>query len=277
MQKDRTIKIIRVPIQTPTLWPHTETNCYLIGNDKESLLVDAGYDHQTTKKELERAILENSLAKPKSIILTHSHPDHALGVRQLIDWSPIVYCHNDEKQAIMAAISPVNELSILNDDDIIRIAGLDITVIHTPGHTAGHLSLYIASEEILIAGDNIVTDGTTWIGPPDGDMTDYVHTLNRLKQLKITKIGPGHGEWVLNPHEQIEFVLERRLYRESQIKSLLKEHKQLTSNRLTNLIYKNTIHPSIYEVAKRTTEAHLIKLMKEDHVSLKDSVYSLRS
>jgi ribonuclease/clavin/mitogillin len=276
VQIESKTKIIRVPIPTPTLWPNTTTNCYLIGNKQESLLVDAGYDQPETRYEIERAIKENGLAKPNSIVLTHSHRDHVPGVRQLIDWSPIVYCHNNESQEIMAAVSPLKELTFLNDGDIIRIADLVITVIHGPGHTRGQLNLYIPSQQVLLAGDNIVSKGTTWIGPPEGDMTDYIHTLNRLKQLKITKIGPGHGEWVLNPYEKIEFVLKRRLYRESQIMSLLEEHKQLTSTSLTNIIYENTIHPSIFDVAKRTIEAHLIKLMKEGSVLLQDSVYSIK-
>lgn len=271
------LKIIRVPIPTPTLWPHTTTNCYLIGNEQESLLIDAGYDQLETRVVLEKAVKENGIAKPKSIILTHSHSDHAPGVRQLKDWAPLVYCHKNESQAIKAAISPVNELSFLNDGDSLRVADVELTVIHAPGHTAGQLNLYIPSEQILIAGDNIVAEGTSWIGPPDGDMTDYFHTLKRLKQLKITKIGPGHGEWVLNSYDHIEFVLNRRLFRESQIKSLLKEHKHISSDNLTKMIYENTIHPSIFEVAKRTTEAHLIKLMKEGEVFQQDSIYFLKS
>jgi endoribonuclease LACTB2 len=271
------LKIIRIPIPTPTLWPHTTTNCYLIGNEQESLLVDAGYDQQETRVVLEKAIKENGIAKPKSIILTHSHSDHAPGVRQLMDWAPLVYCHKKESQAIRAAISPVNKLSFLNDEDSLRVADEVISVIHAPGHTEGQLNLYIPSEQVLIAGDNIVAEGTSWIGPPDGDMTDYFHTLKRLKQLKITKIGPGHGEWVLNPYDHIEFVLNRRLFRESQIKSLLKEHKHISSANLTKMIYENTIHPSIFEVAKRTTEAHLIKLMKEGEIFQQDSIYSLKS
>ncbi|MBV7504839.1 MBL fold metallo-hydrolase [Bacillus sp. sid0103] len=271
------IKIIRVPISTPTLLPHTTTNCYLIGNEKESLLVDAGFDQQDTRIELERAIKENGLATPNSIILTHSHPDHAPGVRQLLDWSPIVYCHHHEEQATLAAISPWDNLSFLNDEDIIKIADEEITIMHAPGHTAGQLNLYIPSKQVLIAGDNIVAEGTSWIGPPDGDMTDYFQTLNRLKQLRLSKIGPGHGKWVLNPYDHIEFVLNRRLYRENQIISLLKKHNQLTAVNLTQMIYDKLPHPSVFEVAKRTTEAHLIKLMKEGSVSLHDSFYSIKS
>jgi len=271
------IKIVRVPISTPTLWPNTTTNCYLIGNKQESILVDAGYDQEITKEELNKALKENDLAIPKSIILTHSHRDHAPGVRQLMDWSPIIYCHPKEKQAILKAIFPVHAVSMLNDGDVIHIADLEIMIIHSPGHTPGMLNLYIPSKQILLAGDNILSEGTTWIGPPEGDMSDYIHTLERLQHLDLAKIGPGHGEWVEHPYKQIEFVLNRRLYRENQIQSLLLKHQQLTSTILTEMIYEKNIHPSIFEVAKKTTEAHLIKLMKEGKVSLHDSWYSIHS
>jgi endoribonuclease LACTB2 len=277
VQNGNDLKIIRVPIPSPTLLPYTATNSYLIGNEQESILVDAGYDQQETRSELERTISENKLAIPKTIILTHSHPDHAPGVRQLMDWSPVVYCHQNEHQTALAAISPWTNLSFLKDGDLLRVAGAEIMIIHAPGHSSGQLNLYIPSEQVLIAGDNIVSDGTSWIGPPDGDMIDYLETLERLKQLKITKIGPGHGEWVVNPYKHIEFVYNRRLEREGQIKSLLKEHQPLTAISLTKMIYPENIHPSVFEVAKRTTEAHLIKLIKDGLVVQQDSNYSLKT
>ncbi|RKQ32721.1 MBL fold metallo-hydrolase [Oceanobacillus halophilus] len=270
-------KVIRVPIPTPTLYPHTTTNCYLIGNDQDCLLVDAGYDVMETRTLLEEAIKENGLAIPQRIILTHHHPDHAPGVKQLTDWSPIIYCHEKEKEEIITAISPLEKVSHLSDGELIPVAGEKLQIIHGPGHTAGHLSVYLPSPKILIAGDNIVAEGTTWIGPPDGDMIDYLQTLNRLENLKLSKIGPGHGNWVFRPYEHIEFVRNRRLHREEQIKSLLQEHKHLTSAQLTEFIYNDSIHPSIFQVAKRTTEAHLIKLMKEGAVTLEDSAYSIVS
>lgn len=276
LQKVSDFKIIRVPISTPTLLPHFTTNCYLIGNNQESILIDAGFDQPDTKVDLNKAVIENGLAIPKQIILTHSHPDHAPGVRQLIDWDPVVYCHPVEKQSTLEAISPWTKLSYLNDGDLMTIADKEITIIHAPGHTAGQLNLYIPSEKVLLAGDNIVAEGTSWIGPPDGDMSDYIRTLKRLKQLNLAKIGPGHGDWVINPYEQIGFVINRRMFRENQIKELLKKHKQLSSTELTDIIYEKLPHPSVWEVAKRTTEAHLIKLMNEGSVLLNDSFYSLK-
>lgn len=271
------LQVIRVPLTTPTLYPHTTANAFLIGNSEESILFDTGYDNEETKEKLESVIKENNLATPKAIIISHYHPDHAPGVRQLEHWSPVVYCHPKEEAQVREAISPVTNIALVNDGDILTIANEKMEVIHGPGHTAGHLSVYIPSQQILIAGDNIVAEGTTWIGPPDGDMSDYLATLNRLKQLKLTKIGPGHGEWVHNPYEQIEFVIKRRYHRENQIMSLLEEHGKQTAKSLTEKIYEDTIHPSLFIVAQKTTEAHLIKLINEGIVVQQDDHYLKKS
>lgn len=274
---DMSLKIIRVPISTPTLLPFTSTNCYLIGNDQESILVDAGFDQEETRNDLEKAIVENGLAIPKSIILTHYHLDHAPGIKQLLDWKPKVYTHQLERENTLNAVFPFKELNFFKDEDVITVAGREVMILHCPGHTAGHLNLYIPSEQVLISGDNMVGEGTSWIGPPDGDMIHYIQTLHRFKTMKLTKIGPGHGDWILNPYEQIDFVLNRRLFREEQILSLLKEHNYTSPAALTELIYQDTIHPSVLKVAIRTTEAHLIKLVKEGKVFLQDSLYYIKN
>nr|WP_285866722.1 hypothetical protein [Mesobacillus maritimus] len=95
--------------------------------------------------------------------------------------------------------------------------------------------------------------------------------------MEIKTIGPGHGQWVENPQKQISFVLERRLFREKQIQKLLFEFKQLTVSELTKHIYQDHIHPSVFEVAKRTTEAHLCKLIKDGEVQVHDDYYMIKS
>jgi endoribonuclease LACTB2 len=272
---NKNLKIIRVPIPTPTLWPHTSTNCYLIGNEHESMLLDAGYNQPETKQGLEKAIAEHMLATPRVIVLTHYHPDHAPGVRQLADWEPTILCHVNEKQAILDGIAPLKEVCTLNDEHELTVAGVKVKALHTPGHTPGHLNVYIPSEKVLLAGDNILGEGTTWIGKPDGDMADYIQSLKRIQKLEINKLGPGHGDWVLAPHQQIQFVLDRRLQREQQIKELLAHHKNVSTTKLTQLIYQDNIHPSVFEVARRTTEAHLLKLLNEGIVSQENSQFSL--
>lgn len=272
------IKIVRIPIPPPSNGEFTSlsSNTYIIGNQKETVLIDAGFNDQLTKDAINNAIDENDFAIPGRIILTHAHPDHAPGVHQFSDWPVIVYCHVQEEKAVKKAIPYKVPIKQLNDNDTIFIDNAELKIIHSPGHTPGHISIYIPSEKILIAGDNIVAEGTTWVGAPDGDMLDYIQTLKKLNELHIKKIGPGHGDWVLKPHEQINFVIERRLHRENQIISLLQEHTQLTSTELTNLIYQDTIHPKVVEFAKRTIEAHLLKLIKENIVKEENASFSLK-
>lgn len=274
-QKDK-IKVVRVPIETPTLWPHTTTNCYLIGNEEESILIDAGYDKRETKEKLEEALQNHNIAIPKKIVLTHAHIDHAPGVKRLADWEPIVYCHPLETSEIEKAIDPYDRIQYLHDNDTLTIAGTKLNIIHGPGHTKGHINVYIPAMKILIAGDNVVAEGTTWIGPPEGNMSAYLNTLNRLKRLPLTKIGPGHGDWIKNPDEHLDFVINRRLHRENQIQTLLKIHGELSASELTKLIYQDTIHPSIFGVAEKTTEAHLMKLIDEGKVTKQNGVYKLK-
>lgn len=273
----KNLKIVRVPIPTPTLWPHQTTNCYLIGTEKESILVDAGYDQEVTRTELQKALQMTGMAQPQSIILTHYHPDHAPGVNQLSEWNPTIYCHSYEFEAIQRTISPTSHLETVSVEEPFLIDQHKINLLHTPGHTKGHLSLYVPSKKTLIAGDNIVAEGTSWIGPPDGDMADFLNTLAALKQLDLERIGPGHGDWVTNPYEHIDFVMNRRLEREVQIQDLLLQHERLTATNLTNMIYQGSIHPSVFEVAKRTTEAHLIKLIQDGVVVQENDTYRMKS
>ncbi|SET37121.1 Glyoxylase, beta-lactamase superfamily II [Salinibacillus kushneri] len=272
---EQSIKIVRIPIKAPTLWPNTDSNSYLIGNEKETLLIDAGYDMAETKIAIENTIQQHQMAPPHSVVLTHYHQDHAPGVRQLNHILTKAYCHVKEFNEIKTAISPIQEIEQLVDGTILKVAERDIQILHSPGHTAGHVSLYIPSEKVLISGDAIVSEGTTWIGPPDGDMNDFLQTLQRFKTLDIEKIGPGHGEWVYQPYDKIDFVIHRRLHREKQIKDLLKGRKALTLDDLTKLIYENKIDSSVFEVAKRTIEAHLIKLKQEGVVKKHHDHYSL--
>lgn len=268
-------RIVQIPISSPTLWPNTTTNCYLVGNEQESILIDAAYDQEETKMALEQAIQEHQFAVPKKIILTHGHQDHAPGVKQLSHWDPVVICHEEEWDVIEVMVNPIQNISTVKDNETITVAGKEINLLHTPGHTKGHLSLYIPSLETLIGGDNVLSEGTTWIGPPDGDMSDYLNTLNRLQALSLKKIGPGHGEWIYNPYEKISFVINRRLQREKQILSILTKENALTVEQITDYIYRDSIHPSVIGVAQRTMEAHLLKLIKDGKVKSVSDQYML--
>jgi ribonuclease/clavin/mitogillin len=146
------------------------------------------------------------------------------------------------------------------------VGRVTLTVLHAPGHTRGQINVWFEQEKILFAGDNVVGEGTTWIGPPDGNLSAYLDTLRRLQTFGAKRIAPGHGGMVENPAEKIAFLIERRLLRERQILTLLRE-KNRTSEELTQIIYKDQIPPFLFSIAERTVIGHLDKLAGEGKVT----------
>lgn len=256
----------RLPVATPTLYPAVATNVYLVEDAGEVLVIDAGYENRETADFIIQYISRLNAGNVLGIVLTHHHRDHSPGARALADFfgCPIL-CHPFEAQTIEEKIAPRRIDSTLQDGDAIQVGNATITVLHAPGHTHGHLNLLLEQERVLFSGDNIVAEGTTWIGPPDGDLIAYLATLRRLQELQPALIAPGHGEIVRNPAEKIRFFIERRLEREQQILGLL-ARKPSTVDELVQAVYQNQVHPGVLWVAERTILGHLEKLQKEQKV-----------
>ena len=171
--------IVLHPMPTKALPPATHTNAYLVG-DAEMALVDPGSGEPGEVEALARLI--DSLAadgrRLTRILLTHAHADHVGGVTALRErfWVP-VFGH----AAIAGQVRLDGELA---DGDVVRLSSLggawDLRVLHTPGHARGHLCFFNERTGALLTGDHITGSGTVIIDPPEGDMTDYVASLERL-------------------------------------------------------------------------------------------------
>lgn len=256
----------RLPVTTPTLLPAVSTNVYLIVDQTEALIVDAGYDDPASTQSIVSYLQSLGEVAVKGIVLTHHHKDHSHGAKQLAErlQCPIV-CHPLETESLEEQIRPYSVTSFLEEGDTLQVGDVTLLVLHTPGHTRGHLNLWLEQERLLFTGDNVVGEGTTWIGPPDGNLTDYLSTLRRLQTLNPAIIAPGHGDMIRNPQAKIQFFIQRRLEREQQIIRLL-ANRPLTVPELTGLIYQGQVHPSVMWVAARTVIGHLDKLIAESKV-----------
>lgn len=133
---------------------------------------------------------------------------------------------------------------MIEENSEISINGEIWTIFPTPGHASDHVSLYNEKKGVLFAGDNILKRVTTWLGPPDSNLNDYIHTLetfSRLPHLKI--ILSSHGGPITNPHERIKEVLKHRLRRTNQIKTIVE-------NNSLNGITPDEIIRELYPTAK---------------------------
>jgi ribonuclease/clavin/mitogillin len=272
--------IHRIPVATPTLLPAQTTSVYIVEDTGKALIIDTGYDDENAVQDIINKVTELGLEKIEGIILTHYHRDHSLGTKHLIrEYNCPLLCHPLEQAAVEALIAPLQVSKTIEDGEQLRVGNKTLTVLHTPGHTRGHISLWWEEEKILFSGDNIVGEGTTWIGPPDGNLVDYLHSLQRIRELAPKYIAPGHGEWIEQPLEKIDFVINRRKEREQQI---LKEvaNAFLTAGQLRIRIYQETIPPSSYWAAEKTIISHLEKLIQEGQVqtvtSGDETIYKLK-
>jgi glyoxylase-like metal-dependent hydrolase (beta-lactamase superfamily II) len=159
------------------------------------------------------------------------------------------------------------------EGDLIAFSGGEVKVLHTPGHESGHCCFYETADRVLFSGDHIMGFGTSVIRPPDGDMTDYIRSLERLLELEISLILPGHGPLVGKPEAKIKEYIEHRLMREQQVITALRQGRD-TIGAITEIIYADISGP-LKNVAEFSVEAHLIKLMREGRVKHEGARYRL--
>ena len=252
-------------LRSPTIPPATHTNCYLVGGD-DLVVIDPGSPYEDEQAKLD-ALIDLLVAdgrKLREILITHLHPDHIGGVEHLRKKYGIpAACHRLTAEAIGKDIS-IDRL--IEDGEIIELTGEStwrLEALWTPGHARGHLCFYEARTGTVLTGDLVVGFGTVVIAPPEGNLRQYLQSLNRLLALpRVTSLMPGHGPVVANGRSKIEEYIAHRAERNQQILERVARGPQ-TVNDLVSSIYAD-LPESLMHLAAATVEAHLEKL-EEDH------------
>ena len=271
------------PLPTPTLPPATHTNAYVLGYG-DCVLVDPGSPYEKEILRLAEALeaAEERLGRVvREIWLTHHHPDHVGGVAALQARLGVpVRAH--------AATRPhLEDLALdfgedLADGDLIDFCPLardatgprlssgagrppettmEIEVLHTPGHARGHLCFFERRQGWLIGGDMVSGVGMIVIDPPEGDMTDYLESLERLEALGATTLFPGHGPTLLRPTGKFREYREHRLWREGKILDAWRQGTREPADMLPT-VYAD-VPPIAHPLAVRQILAHLERLRSQ--------------
>lgn len=141
---------------------------------------------------------------------------------------------------------------IINERASLWIDGQDWQIFPSPGHSSDHISLYNEEEGVLFSGDNILRTVTTWLGPPNSDIEQYISSIKHIKDLPNLKlILPAHGSPITNPYERIEDILSHRQKRTNQVFALIKKYSDIgiTTQRLIEILYSHQGR-MIYGVAR---------------------------
>jgi ribonuclease/clavin/mitogillin len=213
--------VVLFPLATPTLPPAIFTNAYVLGTS-EVVLIDPGSPFQRDSEWLRlglEALAEKHGRRVSAIWLTHHHPDHVGGVeaaRRSLGVPVLAHPATAERLAA-AGIGVDGELV---DSQRVVLAGdppFPVRVIHTPGHARGHLCFLDETYGSLIAGDMVAGLGTIVIDPPEGNMDDYLSSLDKLLDLSPQALFPAHGPTIKNARAKLEEYRRHRLWREERV------------------------------------------------------------
>lgn len=242
----------RLTAPNPSLMTGKGTNTYIFGSD-DLAIIDPGPDDDAHIAAIEAGIAELG-GTPAVILVTHSHLDHLPGAFSL----------QRRIRVPIAAYAPILGVDIgLRHEQRLTIGGHPLRVLYTPGHAADHLCFLLEDDRTLFSGDLIVGEGTVVLGQ-DGDLDDYLRSLESLLPHYLSLILPGHGPAITDPRERIEGYIAHRLEREREILAALAAEVD-TRAELVEEIYA-AIDPRLHPIAAQSVEAHLRKLLREERI-----------
>jgi len=243
------------------------TNQYLLGREGITV-IDVALPSKENIEGILREMESMGGARIEKILLTHIHRDHSGGALELKRRSGAKLGIHHSRSGYLGG-----ENFTFSAGDKIPYDGGQLVVIHTPGHESGHCCFYEPQHGVLFTGDHILGRGTTLIAPPDGDMALYLGSLEKLLDLRLRLLLPGHGPRVPDPYAKITEYIDHRLMREQQILKCLGEGCH-TVHSMAERIYTD-IPRALMSAARLSAEAHLIKLRKEGKVIQKGESYYL--
>ncbi|RZL55279.1 MAG: MBL fold metallo-hydrolase [Sphingomonas sp.] len=208
----------------------------------------------------------------RAIVITHHHRDHSPASRPLAaaTGAPVVGAAPVHVASETAGLDAAFDAAyapdrVLAEGESVAGDGWTLSAIATPGHTSNHLAFALPETGALFSGDHVMGWATSVISPPDGDMGQYMASLDKLLGRDDRIYYPGHGEAVDQPQRLVRGMLGHRKQREGQILRLLRE-TPLALEEMTRRMYVG-LDPRLIPAAQRSVLAHLYDLNKRQRVS----------
>jgi glyoxylase-like metal-dependent hydrolase (beta-lactamase superfamily II) len=233
----RWVRLVRAPNPGPMTLEGTNTWVLAAPGSPDVVVVDPG--------PLDEGHLAAVAAQGRvtTVVTTHSHPDHVEGLPRFLQLCPGA---SEARAGFTTA------------------AGLTVTVVPTPGHTADSVTLVAgyADQWVALTGDTILGRGTTVVAHPDGDLGDYLHSLSRLERLGAIPVLPGHGPALADCAAAARYYRRHRLARLDQVRSALADGAA-TAEDVVARVYAD-VDRAVWPAARLSVQAQLAYLAQVD-------------
>ncbi len=273
-QCEEGVELILAPNPSPMTGPGTNT--YLLGKDRV-VVIDPGPDLPPHGAAVRRAIDRRPV---DAILVTHSHRDHSpLSPWLATETGAPVLAYGDSKagrskvmmdlarqglttggQGVDVEFRPDQ---VLSEGDEIAFPGGDIRALHVPGHMGNHMCF--VWRDMAFTGDHVLGWASTLVSPPDGDLTDFMLSCQKLSALDVRVFYPGHGAPITKPKERLQWLVDHRKSRESQVLAVLEKRPACIAE-LVDEVYAD-IPSAMHPAARRNLFAHLVDLSGRGRVS----------
>src|SRR5258707_5289223 len=253
----------RILCDNPSPFTFKGTMSYIVGRG-DVAIIDPGPDDAQHIAALLDAVRNETVTH---IVVTHTHRDHSPGAARVkAATGAMTYGEGPHRAARPLHIGEAPRLDASNDTDfrpdrqladgdVVSGRGFTLEAIATPGHTANHMAYGLREQNLVFSGDHVMGWSTSIVAPPDGAMSDYMASLDRLAARPETIYLAGHGDVIRNaPDFVARFIAHRRGREASILHRLGKEEADIPS--LVRAIYIG-LDPRLAGAAALSTLAHL--------------------
>lgn len=265
------IRTLLAPNPSPMTLDGTRT--FLVGRERPAV-IDPG---PADPSHVEAVLTALGGHRPVSILLTHAHPDHADAAPELArrTGAPVMMARGAAGPRLCeGAVRWIGERDRVDTD-----AG-ELRVVQTPGHAPEHVVFLLEAtggegDRALFAGDLFMGGAhTTLVAPPEGDLTEYLRSLDRVQALNPSAIHPAHGPTIDDPIAAIQRYRAHRAERIAQVERALAEGPA-RAGELIGRVYGTELHPGLRGAAEGSLRAILHHLRRAGRVRDEGGRFSL--
>lgn len=260
--------IRRLVAHNPGPFTFTGTGVYIIGHGRVAV-IDPGPDQPGHLDVLLEALAGETVTH---IFVTHAHQDHSPMARPLAQatgatiyacGTPVIPTEAEVRMEAGDDLGFRPDVAV-HDGDRFTGEGWTIEAVATPGHTSHHMAYALMEENALFPGDHIMGWSTTVISPPDGDMTAYLASLEKVRDRDFDVLYPTHGPEVRDVRAFVQAYIDHRLARESQILAQLASGPASIRD-MVPVMYAD-VDKRLHPAACHSVLAHLLHLQRVGRV-----------
>jgi len=259
----------RLTVNNPSAFTFHGTNSYIVGGHSVAV-IDPGPEDEAHFQALMRALEGREVTH---IFVSHTHRDHSPLAKRLKAATGAVTVaegphraarplHEGERNPFAESADSdfVPDLALGNNETVTG-DGWALTALHTPGHTANHAAFALDRDGIVFSADHVMAWATTIVAPPDGAMSDYMASLDRLLERDDRLFLPGHGGPVNDPAAFMRGLRTHRRMREKAVLTRIKAGDR-TIAEMVKVIYRST-DPRLHGAAALSVLAHIEDLIEK--------------